>query len=131
MPPAAAQFCAFIQELAQAALGEPDLMVALPAADWDYDYAAYAATCDAIILMNYDQHWLTSRPGPSPPGLFTSTWPTSPRSCRRQAGYCIANYGYDWAELPATPRTIAQSASRNHWSPRRSRKLKWNSTAIR
>ncbi len=35
-------------------------MVALPAADWSYDYAAISRQADAIILMNYDDHWLTS-----------------------------------------------------------------------
>ena len=42
-------------------------MVALPAADWDYDYAAIGREADAIILMNYDDHWLTSPPGPIAP----------------------------------------------------------------
>ena len=42
-------------------------MVALPAADWDYDYAAISREADAIILMNYDDHWLTSPPGPIAP----------------------------------------------------------------
>jgi cellulose synthase/poly-beta-1,6-N-acetylglucosamine synthase-like glycosyltransferase/peptidoglycan/xylan/chitin deacetylase (PgdA/CDA1 family) len=40
------------------------LMVALPARDDDYDYAFFGRETDAIILMNYDQHWITSSPGP-------------------------------------------------------------------
>src|SRR5208282_487592 len=40
------------------------LMIALPARDDDYDYEYFGKQCDAIILMNYDQHWLTSPPGP-------------------------------------------------------------------
>jgi len=40
------------------------LMVALPAADSSYDYKYFASQADAIILMNYDQHWLSSPPGP-------------------------------------------------------------------
>ncbi len=43
------------------------LMVALPAADWSYDYKYIASQCDAIILMNYDFHWPTSPPGPIAP----------------------------------------------------------------
>ena len=39
-------------------------MVALPAADWAYDYNGIGQAADAVILMNYDQHWLTSPPGP-------------------------------------------------------------------
>ena len=40
-------------------------MVALPAADWSYDYKYLGSQADAIILMNYDLHWPTSTPGPS------------------------------------------------------------------
>src|SRR5215472_16239968 len=40
------------------------LMVALPAADWSYDYKYFASQADAIILMNYDFHWPSSAPGP-------------------------------------------------------------------
>ena len=39
-------------------------MIALPARDDAYDYEFFGKQCDAIILMNYDQHWLTSPPGP-------------------------------------------------------------------
>ena len=58
-------FVAFISDLAAGLHGaDLKLMVALPAADWDYDYAAIGRQADAIILMNYDDHWLTSPPGP-------------------------------------------------------------------
>ena len=40
------------------------LMVALPAADWSYDYKYFASQADVIILMNYDFHWPASAPGP-------------------------------------------------------------------
>ena len=40
------------------------LMIALPARDDAYDYEFFGKECDAIVLMNYDQHWLTSPPGP-------------------------------------------------------------------
>src|SRR5260370_22081176 len=40
------------------------LMIALPARDDAYDYEFFGKQCDAIGLMNYDQHWLTSPPGP-------------------------------------------------------------------
>ncbi len=61
-------FLAFITELAGVP-GRADLklMVALPAADWDYDYAKIGRQADAVILMNYDDHWLTSPPGPIAP----------------------------------------------------------------
>ena len=37
------------------------LMIGLPAADWSYDYKYLAAQTDAMILMNYDFHYPTSR----------------------------------------------------------------------
>src|SRR5215467_63983 len=40
------------------------LMIALPARDDAYDYKFFGKQCDAIVLMNYDQHWLTSPSGP-------------------------------------------------------------------
>src|ERR1051326_1642134 len=40
------------------------LMIALPARDDAYDYKFFVKECDAIVLMNYDQHWLTSPSGP-------------------------------------------------------------------
>ena len=40
------------------------VMIALPARDDAYDYKYFGRECDAIVLMNYDQHWLTSLPGP-------------------------------------------------------------------
>jgi cellulose synthase/poly-beta-1,6-N-acetylglucosamine synthase-like glycosyltransferase/spore germination protein YaaH/peptidoglycan/xylan/chitin deacetylase (PgdA/CDA1 family) len=58
-------FSQFISELA-ADLHNSNLklMVCLPAADWIYDYAGIGKSADAVILMNYDQHWRTSAPGP-------------------------------------------------------------------
>src|SRR5712671_769428 len=92
-------FSQFISELA-ADLHSSNLklMVALPAADWIYDYAGIGKSADAVILMNYDQHWRTSGPGPIaaqdwfvrnieaitklvPPGKLVMG---------------IANYAYDW-----------------------------------
>ncbi len=58
-------FRTFVGELAaQLHTQNLKLMVALPAADWSYDYKTIAQHADAIILMNYDQHWVTSDPGP-------------------------------------------------------------------
>jgi spore germination protein YaaH len=55
----------FVQELNSAlhAVGLK-LMVALPARDDLYDYEFFGEHSDAIMLMNYDEHWLTSPPGP-------------------------------------------------------------------
>ncbi|HWZ55902.1 MAG TPA: glycosyl hydrolase family 18 protein, partial [Verrucomicrobiae bacterium] len=58
-------FSQFISELAvELHDSKLKLMVCLPAADWAYDYAGIGKSADAVILMNYDQHWRTSGPGP-------------------------------------------------------------------
>src|SRR5579872_6235507 len=58
-------FSQFISELAgDLHNSNLKLMVCLPAAAWVYDYAGIGKAADAVILMNYDQHWLTSAPGP-------------------------------------------------------------------
>ncbi len=98
-----AHFRKFVKELA-AALHDVTmkLMVTLPAADTDYDYAYFAAQADAIILMDYDQHWLTSVPGP----IAAQDWylrnlnETLRRVPPEKLVAAIANYAYDWAEGP-------------------------------
>src|SRR6267143_1902874 len=47
------------------------LMIALPARDDAYDYEFFGKQCDAIVLMNYDQHWPYSPPGPIPAEEFS------------------------------------------------------------
>src|SRR5713101_8278279 len=60
-----AHFRAFIAALAPVLHSAGlKLMIALPARDDAYDYEFFGKQCDAIVLMNYDQHWLTSPPGP-------------------------------------------------------------------
>jgi peptidoglycan-N-acetylglucosamine deacetylase len=74
------------------------LMVALPARDDDYDYAFFGRETDAIILMNYDQHWLTSPPGP----IAAQDWfMENLRQIRevvpsQKIVVGIGNYAYDW-----------------------------------
>ena len=65
--PAAAQpaLRAFASELATRLHGHGRrLLMALPAMDADYDYAFFGHVCDAVVFMNYDQHWESSPPGP-------------------------------------------------------------------
>jgi len=74
------------------------LMVCLPAADWIYDYAGIGKSSDAIILMNYDQHWLTSAPGPiAAQDWFTRNIDAITKLVPPQKLVMgIANYAYDW-----------------------------------
>jgi len=92
-------FSQFIAELATALHGSGlKLMVALPAADWAYDYAGIGKSADAVILMNYDEHWRTSAPGPIAAqdwfvrniGAITKLIPPE------KLVMGIANYAYDW-----------------------------------
>jgi peptidoglycan-N-acetylglucosamine deacetylase len=94
-----AHFRAFIAALAPAlhSVGLK-LMIALPARDDAYDYEFFGKQCDAIVLMNYDQHWLTSPPGP----IAAQDWFVE--NLRQIFDVVppqkiivgIANYAYDW-----------------------------------
>src|SRR5438445_1707535 len=98
-----AHFRAFIGGLAPAlhSVGLK-LMIALPARDDAYDYEFFGKQCDAIVLMNYDQHWLTSPPGP----IAAQDW--FGENLRQVFDVVppqkiivgIANYAYDWSLAP-------------------------------
>jgi peptidoglycan/xylan/chitin deacetylase (PgdA/CDA1 family)/spore germination protein YaaH/GT2 family glycosyltransferase len=89
------------------------VMVALPARDEEYDYGFFGKECDAIILMNYDQHWPASPPGP----IAAQDWfVENLREIRRVVPaqkiiVGIANYAYDWVEGPKKDRGSAASYS--------------------
>jgi peptidoglycan-N-acetylglucosamine deacetylase len=89
------------------------LMIALPARDDDYDYAFFGRETDAIVLMNYDQHWLTSPPGP----IAAQDWfMENLRQIRdvvpaQKIVVGIANYAYDWTESPKKQERHAEEFS--------------------
>ncbi len=92
-------FSQFISELAVVLhKSNLKLMVCLPAADWIYDYAGIGKSSDAVILMNYDQHWRTSSPGP----IAAQDWfvrnieAITKLVPARKLVMGIANYAYDW-----------------------------------
>jgi len=78
------------------------LMITLPARDDAYDYEFFGKECDAIVVMNYDQHWLTSPPGP----IAAQDWFVE--NLRQIIDVVppqkiivgIANYAYDWPVAP-------------------------------
>ncbi len=97
-------FSQFISELAiDLHQSNLKLMVCLPAADWIYDYAGIGKSADAVILMNYDQHWRTSGPGPIAAqdwfvkniDAITKLVPAS------KLVMGIASYAYDWPSKAA------------------------------
>src|SRR5713226_3607766 len=87
------------------------LMIALPARDDAYDYAFFGKQCDAIVLMNYDQHWLTSPAGPiAGQEWFVENLREVMKIVPAQKIVVgIANYAYDWSEAPKkTPEPAAE-----------------------
>ena len=89
------------------------LMIALPARDDSYDYEFFGKETDAIILMNYDQHWLTSPPGP----IAAQDWFVE--NLRQVLEVVpaqkivvgIANYSYDWTEPSKKEKPQAEEFS--------------------
>jgi peptidoglycan-N-acetylglucosamine deacetylase len=96
-----ANFRAFVGELAPAlhAVGLK-LMIALPARDDEYDYGYFGKVTDAIIVMNYDQHWLTSPPGPiaAQDWFMENLHQLLEVVPAQKLVVGIANYAYDWTE---------------------------------
>ena len=74
------------------------LYVAAPADDKEYAYESVAANSDGIVLMNYDQHYPGSPPGPlAAQGWFTQNLQTVLKLVPREKLICgIGNDGYDW-----------------------------------
>jgi peptidoglycan-N-acetylglucosamine deacetylase len=124
-PESQANFRTFVAELDSAlhAVGLK-LMVALPARDDSYDYAYFGKHCDAIVLMNYDQHWLTSPPGPiAAQDWFVENLRQILKLVPAQKIIVgIANYAYDWTvpekEYPnaATSFTVQEALLHAHES---------------
>ncbi|HEY1483911.1 MAG TPA: glycosyltransferase [Candidatus Acidoferrum sp.] len=89
------------------------VMIALPARDDAYDYGFFGRETDAIILMNYDQHWETSEPGP----IAAQDWFVENLRQVKQVVPAqkivvgIANYAYDWTETSKKQKPPAQAFS--------------------
>jgi cellulose synthase/poly-beta-1,6-N-acetylglucosamine synthase-like glycosyltransferase/spore germination protein YaaH/peptidoglycan/xylan/chitin deacetylase (PgdA/CDA1 family) len=82
------------------------LMVTLPAGNFVYDYAFFAAQADAIIVMDYDQHWTTSVPGPiAAQDWFVRNLQTMLQLIpREKLIVAVGNYAYDWTQRPRQNR---------------------------
>jgi cellulose synthase/poly-beta-1,6-N-acetylglucosamine synthase-like glycosyltransferase/spore germination protein YaaH/peptidoglycan/xylan/chitin deacetylase (PgdA/CDA1 family) len=93
------EFTLFVHELAAALhAGSAQLFVALPAADPDFDYRAIARDADALIAMNYDEHWLASEPGPiaSQDWFVRNVDNLVTLVPREKLVVGVASYAYDW-----------------------------------
>ena len=109
---------AFRQFLADlgAALHRANLkvMVAVPAIDFGMDYKAIAPNVDALILMNYDEHWSTAPPGP----IASQEWYTHnidqalKEVPPQKLIIAVGSYAYDWpAATKKDPHPTAQALS--------------------
>jgi cellulose synthase/poly-beta-1,6-N-acetylglucosamine synthase-like glycosyltransferase/peptidoglycan/xylan/chitin deacetylase (PgdA/CDA1 family)/spore germination protein YaaH len=114
--PAASQgnLLSFMQEL-HAAFKARGLIVAqaVPFDNPDWNYKAYQAVTDYLMLMGYDQHWATSAPGP----IAGEDWfdeVLARRMRELDAGktiVCFGSYGYDWsAATKEAPELTFQEA---------------------
>jgi cellulose synthase/poly-beta-1,6-N-acetylglucosamine synthase-like glycosyltransferase/peptidoglycan/xylan/chitin deacetylase (PgdA/CDA1 family)/spore germination protein YaaH len=74
------------------------VMVALPALDFGMDYRLIASHVDAIILMNYDEHWTTAPAGP----VASQEWYTKNLDLAfkevppQKLMVAVGSYAYDW-----------------------------------
>jgi len=89
------------------------IMVSLPAQDDAFDYAYYGKQCDAVVVMNYDQHWPTSGPGPiAAQDWFVENLHDLLQVIPAQKMIVgIANYGYDWPEPSKKSHPAAKDLS--------------------
>jgi len=102
-------FLALIQELGQDLHSRGlRLYVNVPVSDKDYDYARLAAASDGLVLMNYDQHQVTSRPGPvAAQDWFTANLKDAVKDIPKTKIICaIGSYGYDWAVSSKTKKIV-------------------------
>ena len=76
------------------------LMIALPARDDAYDYEFFGKQADAIVLMNYDEHWLSSEPGPiaSQDWFVENLRQVLEEVPAQKIVVTIGSYAYDWTE---------------------------------
>lgn len=74
------------------------LAQAVPFDNQDWDYRAYAAVTDYLMLMAYDQHWSTGEAGP----VAGQDWFETTLKIRMaelspaKTIVCFGNYGYNW-----------------------------------
>jgi cellulose synthase/poly-beta-1,6-N-acetylglucosamine synthase-like glycosyltransferase/spore germination protein YaaH/peptidoglycan/xylan/chitin deacetylase (PgdA/CDA1 family) len=100
-PKSQKNFSNFIGELGAELHGAGiKLMVALPAGDFDYDYAGIAKHSDAIIVMDYDQYSQDTESGP----IAAQDWYVERLQAilklvpAQKVVAGVANYAYDWTE---------------------------------
>jgi cellulose synthase/poly-beta-1,6-N-acetylglucosamine synthase-like glycosyltransferase/spore germination protein YaaH/peptidoglycan/xylan/chitin deacetylase (PgdA/CDA1 family) len=77
-----------------------EVWVTAPFDDRDWDLKTIQAATDTVILMGYDEHWLTSAPGP----LASQAWfqsnlaETLGKMDPNRTIVALGSYGYDWTK---------------------------------
>jgi cellulose synthase/poly-beta-1,6-N-acetylglucosamine synthase-like glycosyltransferase/peptidoglycan/xylan/chitin deacetylase (PgdA/CDA1 family)/spore germination protein YaaH len=98
---AQANLLTFIQEL-HTAFAAKGLLVsqAVPFDNPDWNYKAYSAATDYLMLMAYDQHWTGSDAGPvAAQDWFEQTLITRMREVDpAKTIIALGNYGYNWSD---------------------------------
>jgi cellulose synthase/poly-beta-1,6-N-acetylglucosamine synthase-like glycosyltransferase/spore germination protein YaaH/peptidoglycan/xylan/chitin deacetylase (PgdA/CDA1 family) len=81
------------------------VLVSLPAADASYDYQFFGQATDGIILMDYDEHWPGSAPGPvaSQRWFVKNLGQISRLVPREKVLVGIGSHGYDWIVARKAP----------------------------
>ncbi|MGO8757626.1 MAG: glycosyltransferase [Terracidiphilus sp.] len=100
-------YLAFIQALyAEMHARNLRLYVNVAVATSDDDFKAIAANSDGIVLMNYDQHQLTSDPGPiASQQWFVANLVRVLGLVPKEKIICaVGNYGYDWTLSIPNPK---------------------------
>jgi cellulose synthase/poly-beta-1,6-N-acetylglucosamine synthase-like glycosyltransferase/peptidoglycan/xylan/chitin deacetylase (PgdA/CDA1 family)/spore germination protein YaaH len=106
-PPTSSQanLLTFMQEL-HAVFAPKNLLVvqAVPFSDPDWNYKAYAAANDYLMLMAYDQHWSGSDAGPvAAQDWFEQQLIVQMRTLdASKTIIALGNYGYDWSSASNT-----------------------------
>jgi spore germination protein YaaH/peptidoglycan/xylan/chitin deacetylase (PgdA/CDA1 family)/GT2 family glycosyltransferase len=103
--PAVKAYPAFLAQ-ARAALRPlgRELWVTAPFDDRDWDLKSIQAATDTVILMAYDEHWLTSQPG----SLASQAWfqsnlaETLGKMDPARTIVALGSYGYDWTKRGKT-----------------------------
>ena len=100
-PSAQANLLTFMQELHSTFAAKNLLVVqAVPFDDAAWDYKAYSAATDYLILMAYDQHWTGSDAGP----VAAQDWFEQKLIARMRdldaskTIIALGNYGYNWSD---------------------------------
>ncbi|HJT65943.1 MAG TPA: glycosyltransferase [Pyrinomonadaceae bacterium] len=106
-PPVSSQanLLTFMQELHTAFAAKNLLVVqAVPFSDPDWNYKAYAAATDYLMLMAYDQHWSGSDAGPvAAQDWFEQQLIAQMRNLdASKTIIALGNYGYNWSSANNT-----------------------------